>query len=133
MGSGDVGPHNLEADRFGSEVRKGLVAALRRGEEHLDLSRRRGRGTRIKQSCLSAAPHRPPPGDSKSQGGAVGSVGLDSLPKLELASDKAGGGKALKSSRSARASVNQAPANAANSAHAASTVAATSGTGTGES
>merc|ERR1719207_19272 len=31
---------------------------MRRGEEHLDLSKRRGRGMRIMQNCLNLASHR---------------------------------------------------------------------------
>jgi len=37
---------------FGLDVRRGLVEALRRGDEHLELSKKRGRGMRIMQNCL---------------------------------------------------------------------------------
>mmetsp|Transcript_41918 Transcript_41918/g.96173 ORF Transcript_41918/g.96173 Transcript_41918/m.96173 type:complete len:599 (+) Transcript_41918:96-1892(+) len=44
---------SIEGDAFGLDVRKGLVAALRRGEEHLNLSKKRGRGRRIMHHCLN--------------------------------------------------------------------------------
>mmetsp|Transcript_58925 Transcript_58925/g.108861 ORF Transcript_58925/g.108861 Transcript_58925/m.108861 type:complete len:593 (+) Transcript_58925:81-1859(+) len=44
---------SIEGDAFGLDVRRGLVAALRRGEEHLNLSKKRGRGRRIMHHCMS--------------------------------------------------------------------------------
>jgi len=109
--SRDLGTPNLEsrslleANRyFVGDVRRGLVEALRRGEEHLDLSRRRGRGTRIMQSCLSSAPHRagdvsPPPGgsgyttpggSSMGVGGSASSPAHRDLPRLRRAGPPVG-------------------------------------------
>jgi len=88
--NGDVECPNVDADPFGTEVRKGLVIALRRGEEHLELSKRRGRGTRIMQNCLSMAPHRAPVREVKGEPVSARrpSGGVDSLPKLQSANER---------------------------------------------
>jgi len=49
----DYKPPGIENNSFGSDVRRGLIDAMRRGEEHLDLSKKRGRGMRIMQNCLN--------------------------------------------------------------------------------
>merc|ERR1719352_1361125 len=49
----DYKPPGIEINSFGSDVRRGLIDAMRRGEEHLDLSKKRGRGMRIMQNCLN--------------------------------------------------------------------------------
>merc|ERR1719352_900632 len=46
-------PPGIENNSFGSDVRRGLIDAMPRGEEHLDLSKKRGRGMRIMQNCLN--------------------------------------------------------------------------------
>lgn len=51
-------PPGIENNSFGADVRRGLIDAMRRGEEHLDLSKKRGRGMRIMQSCLNLASHK---------------------------------------------------------------------------
>jgi hypothetical protein len=48
----------IETNSFGADVRDGLKYAMRRGEEHLLLSNKRGRGMRIMQNCLNLASHR---------------------------------------------------------------------------
>jgi Ca2+-binding EF-hand superfamily protein len=55
----DYRPPTLEQNTFGSDVRRGLIDAMRRGEEHLDLSKKRGRGMRIMQNCLNLVSHKP--------------------------------------------------------------------------
>lgn len=55
----DYKPPVLESNTFGSDVRRGLIDAMRRGEEHLDLSKKRGRGMRIMQNCLNLVSHKP--------------------------------------------------------------------------
>eukprot|EP00929_Paragymnodinium_shiwhaense_P004596 TRINITY_DN10567_c0_g1_i1.p1 TRINITY_DN10567_c0_g1~~TRINITY_DN10567_c0_g1_i1.p1 ORF type:complete len:612 (+),score=152.58 TRINITY_DN10567_c0_g1_i1:138-1973(+) len=101
-------PPTLDGDQFGTDVRRRLVETLRRGEEHLNLGRRRGRGMRIMQNCLNTQPHRPAeapaagsregsqgPGDAtageaRRGDGArdgAGGGGISALPKLSSAPD----------------------------------------------
>lgn len=81
---------------FGVKVKVGVRDALRRGEEHLHLSKSRGRGTRIMQNCLNMTSHRPPEGgdNSSAKGSTSGaeapkqrSSHLASLPKLGSADE----------------------------------------------
>mmetsp|Transcript_34667 Transcript_34667/g.63244 ORF Transcript_34667/g.63244 Transcript_34667/m.63244 type:complete len:577 (-) Transcript_34667:58-1788(-) len=63
----DYKPPVLESNTFGSDVRRGLIEAMRRGEEHLDLSKKRGRGMRIMQNCLNLVSHKPLADEEQSQ------------------------------------------------------------------
>jgi len=64
-------PSSLESgggpSAFADVARKGLVGALRHGEEHLDLAKKRGRGMRIMHNCLNHQPHQAP-ADDKNHG-----------------------------------------------------------------
>lgn len=119
---------------FGSDVKRGLLDAMRRGEEHLDLSKKRGRGMRIMENCLNIASHRPVSEEERSPliddnldgDGAGGASGSDatacpnsarcldrasraSLPKISSAS------KSARTPR--RSSSNKVPAMGACNAH----------------
>lgn len=93
---GDIEPPNFDTDPFATEVRKGFVDTLRRGDEHLELWKRRGRGTRIMQSCLAGHTHRPsmsaaPPTSARAaprgEATPTGRTPRESLPALSAADE----------------------------------------------
>lgn len=84
-------PPIVENNSFGSDVRRGLIDAMRRGEEHLDLSKRRGRGMRIMQNCLNLVSHKVAEDEDQPQASEDDSVDATAKPG-GLASAGAGHG-----------------------------------------
>jgi hypothetical protein len=80
-------PPGIENHSFGSDVRRGLIDAMRRGEEHLDLSKKRGRGMRIMQNCLNLVSHKVVTDEASQEQGALTDGDPDTISK-----SSAGGG-----------------------------------------
>merc|ERR1740117_2855418 len=99
---------------FAGDIKRDFVNALRHGEEHLNLTRELGRGTRIMQSCQNLSSHKPPPNAGQAERerrqweGAGGTASTPrnarpSLAKLKRAKSKPVG-RAAATPRSAPAS-----------------------------
>merc|ERR1719230_1102397 len=104
-------PPGIENNSFGSDVRRGLIDAMRRGEEHLDLSKKRGRGMRIMQNCLNLVSHRQVADEEQSHA-TDGDIGDGSMPKssggpggVGSSAQDAGPNSARAAARASRASL----------------------------